>query len=82
MSNVVTLRPHDPARVDNLLKPARPLCVALGQLLANTPLGATDRHALLFRLYSWLSPADKLRCTGELNACKAAKRGAVLAVVK
>lgn len=62
-------------------QPSRPLPVALGQLLANTPIGKQERHALLGRIYNTLSPLDKIRCREELQCCKLAKRGALEARV-
>lgn len=53
--------------------PARPLPVALGQVLANTRPGAY--LDCLNRLYLSLSSADKIRCRLELQHCREAKRG-------
>lgn len=67
---------------DAFTKPARPLYVALGQIMANTPYARIDRHEVLSRVFSALRPVDKLRCLAELNACKAAKRGQSEAVLR
>lgn len=66
---------------DAYRKTPRPLAIALGQVLANTPFGAVERQQLLARLFSTLRPGDKLRCQRELHACRHAKRGQLMAVV-
>lgn len=62
--------------------PARPLPVALAHELARAKLGDQDRQQVLGRIFTGLSPADKLRCRDELEWCKLAKRGHVQAVVR
>jgi len=56
----------------------RSLPVALAHQLAVTKPGDV-RLTLLNALYLDLNPADKLRCLGELNACRRARRGESLA---
>lgn len=63
-------------------QPPRPLPIALGQVLANTPLGNTARLQVLGRLFNGLRPGDKVRCQVELQACRLAKRGRVEALVR
>lgn len=58
-----------------------PLPLVLARLMVATPLGNTERHNLFNRLYCWMSPANKIRCQRELQACRMAKRGQLEAVV-
>lgn len=60
---------------------ARPLPMALAHCFATTKLGNAKRMELLNRVYLQLSPADQLRCKGELRLCRAAKREQVQATV-
>lgn len=61
--------------------PSRPLWKALAHTIANAKPGSERAH-LLNRLYiGELSNAEKLCCIAEIHECRAAKRGARLAVV-
>ena len=66
----------------SVLRPniVRPLPIALAQILSNAKPG-DGRLPALNRLYSALSPADKLRCQDEMRWCRLAKRGATPARV-
>jgi hypothetical protein len=66
---------------DCFKKPLRPLPVALAHVMGNTPLAKIGYHMVLNRLYSGLSPADKITCRGELDMVRRAKRGQVEAQV-
>lgn len=66
---------------DAFRKPPRPLPIALGQELANTPLSAHARHHVLGRIFNTLRPGDKLRCQREIMACRQAKRGQLAATI-
>ena len=58
----------------------RPLWQAIAHQLVDCRPG-DRRLPLLNSLYCDLSPADKLRCQGELWACRRAKRAEMLAEV-
>ena len=69
-----------PSTLDALRAPVRPLPIALAQQLALTR-PKDPRLALLNSIYMDLSPADKLRCQGELYECRRARRALLLAQV-
>lgn len=62
--------------------PVQPLPLVLARLMVNTPLGKTERHNLLSRIFCTLCVADKLRCVEELRLCRLAKRGEIEATVQ
>lgn len=58
----------------------RELPIALAHRAVKTKPGTSD-SALVARLYMPLSPADKLAFFGEVDACRAARRGEIEAEV-
>ena len=61
-------------------QPLRPLPIALARELVRSKPG-TDRRDLLGRVYTAMTPAQKMLCHAELLECRAARRGAHEAVV-
>ncbi|HKV83224.1 MAG TPA: hypothetical protein VJN88_01615 [Ktedonobacterales bacterium] len=61
-------------------QPIRPLPIALAHELEKSK-PHSDRRDLLGRVYTAMTPAQKMLCHAELLECRAARRGAHEAVV-
>lgn len=59
----------------------REIGIALAHCIVSTPLHQQDRHTLLNKLFTRLTIGQQMRCLGEINACRAAKRRQHFAVV-